>query len=404
MVQQLTAIIGILLSIILLTFNYRKRPETMYLGLFFTLLSLYNFSQYVITQSNSEFLVSIVYIHTGFIGYLIGPLLFFYVRNSLSDLHKFRKTDYLHFIPALIMIIASYKYIFLPWELKEQIAGEIINDKFAFIRFNREYIGWLIPTKFNVLFRYVSVLFYSIFSIRLVYLKDWKNVINQKIKTLNVHSKWLLFLLSTVALLSLTQTIVIIKTVIDYSLQIYQQNTTFHLISGTLLMGTILLPFFYPSVLYGIGNFYVNKDLSEKIKSQPEIETKTNDIVINHEFDIKYMNYIGTLVNKCMEIEKPYLQKDCNIGYLAKILNIPGHHLLYYFREIKQQSFNDYRNEWRVIHAKKLIDEIKTKDYTIEAIGLLSGFTSKNAFFVAFKKFTGLTPGAYSSGELGNDE
>lgn len=407
MVQQLTTLIGMLLSIILVSFNFRKRPETIYLGLFFALLSLYNFSQYVIMQSDSVILTGIVFIHFGFLGYIIGPVLFFYVRNSLTDQHSFRKSDYLHFLPALIMIVASYKYLILPWESKKLIAGELITDDFAFIRYNREYIGWLIPTKFNVLFRYVSVLFYAIFSIRLVYLKKWKYVKNIKFKLVPLHIKWLLFLLSFVALLSLTQTIVVIKTILDYSLQIYQQNTTFHFVSGTLLLGTILLPFFYPSILYGIGNFHVNNDLSEKIKSQSELndfiyetESKPNEGNNIPEFDIKYMTYIADLVQKCMETEKPYLQKDCNISYMAKILNIPGHHLLYYFRETKQQSFNDYRNQWRVSHAKLLIDQMKTKDYTIEAIGLLAGFSSKNAFFVAFKKFTGITPGTYASTEL----
>lgn len=407
MVQQLTSLIGMLLSIILVTFNFRKRPETLFLGLFFLLLCLYNFSQYVITQSNSVLLVSIVFIHTGFIGYLIGPVIFFYVRNSLSDNHKFRKTDLLHFMPAIIMILASYKYFILPWESKEMIANEIIKDDFAFIRFNKEYVGWLIPTKFNVLFRYVLVCLYSILSIRLV-LKQIKKIGQRiKLKNISLHSKWLLFLLTTVALLSFTQSVVIIKTVLDYSLKIYQHNTAFHLVSGTLLLGILLLPFFYPTVLYGVGTFYIDSDLSKKINiksdrsnSELKIETITEESNNIPEFDSKYMTYIREVTNKCMEIEKPYLQKDCNVAYLSKILNIPSYHLMYYFREIKHQSFNDYRNEWRVNHAKKLIDELKTTDYTLEAIGLLSGFSSKNAFFVAFKKFTGLTPGAYSSNDL----
>lgn len=32
---------------------------------------------------------------------------------------------------------------------------------------------------------------------------------------------------------------------------------------------------------------------------------------------------------------------------------------------------------------------------TLEAIGMLSGFLTRNTFFTAFKKFEGISPGAY---------
>jgi len=51
----------------------------------------------------------------------------------------------------------------------------------------------------------------------------------------------------------------------------------------------------------------------------------------------------------------------------------------------------------RVRHAKKLIKEGKTKELTLEAIGQLSGFSTRNTFFMAFKKVEGISPGAYSS-------
>jgi YesN/AraC family two-component response regulator len=92
----------------------------------------------------------------------------------------------------------------------------------------------------------------------------------------------------------------------------------------------------------------------------------------------------------------PYLQPECNIAYISKLIKIPVHHLGYYFREIKKQHFNDYRNEWRVRHAKKLISEGKVDEMTLEAIGKLSGFASRSAFLVAFKKAEGKTPNAFA--------
>jgi AraC-like DNA-binding protein len=94
---------------------------------------------------------------------------------------------------------------------------------------------------------------------------------------------------------------------------------------------------------------------------------------------------------------RPYLQHDFNMAKLSVMVNIPVHHLAYYFREVKKISFTDFRNRWRVDHAKKLICEGKSKDLTLEAIGILSGFSSRNTFLNAFKKAEGISPSAYLS-------
>jgi len=80
---------------------------------------------------------------------------------------------------------------------------------------------------------------------------------------------------------------------------------------------------------------------------------------------------------------------------MAKLTGIPAHHLAYYFREEKKQAFNDYRNEWRVGHAKKLIRDGKAKELTLEAIGLLSGFSTRNTFYTSFKRVEGVSPSTY---------
>jgi len=98
-----------------------------------------------------------------------------------------------------------------------------------------------------------------------------------------------------------------------------------------------------------------------------------------------------------MRETRPYLQPGFNLPQLSAQIQIPVHHLGYYFREIKRQTFNDYRNEWRINHAKKLIEEGKASEITLEAIGMLSGFSSRNAFITDFKKVEGVSPGSYAS-------
>jgi AraC-like DNA-binding protein len=117
----------------------------------------------------------------------------------------------------------------------------------------------------------------------------------------------------------------------------------------------------------------------------------------NSKFESDYLNLAESLTEQCMEDFRPYLQQDFNMARLSVLVNIPVHHLAYYFREVKKTSFTDFRNRWRVEYAKKLILEGKSNDLTLEAIGMLSGFSSRNTFLNAFKKAEGISPSAYLS-------
>ena len=114
------------------------------------------------------------------------------------------------------------------------------------------------------------------------------------------------------------------------------------------------------------------------------------------------MKQIGSKVDECMQDLQPYLQNDCNLAYMAKLTGIPAHHLAYYFRDERRQPFNEYRNHWRVQHAKKLIREGRAKELTLEAIGLLSGFSTRNTFYTAFRKIEGSPPSTFVDKQSGN--
>ena len=96
-----------------------------------------------------------------------------------------------------------------------------------------------------------------------------------------------------------------------------------------------------------------------------------------------------------MQEFQTFLQPDLNLNRFSDIIQLPAHHLAYYFREVKQQTFNDYCNECRVEYAKSLMREGKTGELTLEAVGILSGFTNRSTFFRAFKKVEDISPGSF---------
>ena len=63
-------------------------------------------------------------------------------------------------------------------------------------------------------------------------------------------------------------------------------------------------------------------------------------------------------------------------------------------------NFTGYLKSLRVQKAKKMLLEDSFEDYTIESIGIESGFLSRSSFYSAFKKHTGLSPSNWRKDKL----
>ncbi|MGD9931741.1 MAG: helix-turn-helix domain-containing protein [Mangrovibacterium sp.] len=207
---------------------------------------------------------------------------------------------------------------------------------------------------------------------------------------------WLIILLGFTLTLVVCQIFLVIRSFEMHFADLFFTFNILRLLSVAGLIGLLLSPFFFPAILYGMPRMPKPKEQlkSEKVKT----EKSANDSeLITNSFELDYLKSIGQKSDSFMKELQPYLQPDCNLAYFSKLLNIPAHHLAYYFREVKKQPFNDFRNEWRVNHAKALIKEGKASEITLEAIGSLSGFSSRNAFIADFKKSEGVSPSVFAS-------
>jgi len=161
------------------------------------------------------------------------------------------------------------------------------------------------------------------------------------------------------------------------------------------LTGLLISPFFFPGILYGLPQFPTGE--TDTPRTSHSVSSRVIEKKNVPQFEEDYLDQIRMKIETCMDNDRPYLQADCNIASVARLTSLPVHHLSYYFREVNKQSFNDFRNKLRVDHAKKLIREGKAKELTLEAIGILSGFSTRNTFYTAFKKVEGMSPSGYSS-------
>lgn len=393
------SILGIFLSLILLYFNVRKNSSTIYLGVFFLLISLYGFFQYVLLYSKSILLIALFLANLAFFSsplYLIGPMLYGYVRSVLTDDSHLKRNDFWHLLPMIVFFIAALPMSFIPWSAKVDLATEAVMN----VGFIHTYKATFLDNIFSVLAIYLSrpilVLVYTIYSIGLLINYSMQRKVSKVFAGQYFMTKWLYLLLGFLLILEVTQVLLIIKAFkMDFS-ELFFTLDLLRVLSVFGLVGLLISPFFFPEILYGLPRFpesgltsNTEKVISDRVPDNPEKKT-------NH-FESNYVHYINEKADFCMKEAKPYLKHDFNLVHLSVQTQIPVHHLSYYFREVKKQHFNDYRNQWRIDHAKNLIRKGRANEFTLETIGLQSGFSSRNTFLNTFKKVEGITPSTFAA-------
>ncbi|WP_271406815.1 helix-turn-helix domain-containing protein [Tenacibaculum soleae] len=119
----------------------------------------------------------------------------------------------------------------------------------------------------------------------------------------------------------------------------------------------------------------------EKNLANKEIFTKENHYYKKLEKLCKEQHiYKDTSLDRVKVAEK----LDISVGYLSQIINT-----------IRNENFNTYINTYRVEAVKKMIVDSEFDNYSLLAISMEAGFTSKTTFNKSFKKITGITPNEY---------
>jgi len=393
------SIVGIFLSLILLFFNAGKNRSTLYLGLVFLLIGLYAFYQYILVYSKSVEMVGVLL--TGFIFffpplYLIGPMLFWYIRSVLTDHSSLKRSDLWHLIPMVIYFLFSLPYSFVPISEKIDTAREVVANVGIIQGYTATGLSRIFSVQAIYLSRPLLLLIYTIGTgfllARYVLRKRLSGVFSGQ----HFMLIWLSHLLGFLFVLTISHILLIVKVFTMNFSQLFFTLNILRIISSAGMIGLLVSPFFFPAILYGLPRIPEVKNTGDPTKGQADSgirEEKKATLRLESE----YIQSIARKTDACMIEFQPYLQPEFNLTKLSILIDIPMHHLSYYFREIKKQHFMDYRNEWRIRHAKELIRKGKIRDLTIEAIAELSGFTNRNSFSTTFQRIEGITPSVFAS-------
>jgi AraC-like DNA-binding protein/CRP-like cAMP-binding protein len=94
---------------------------------------------------------------------------------------------------------------------------------------------------------------------------------------------------------------------------------------------------------------------------------------------------------------KPYQQKDLKLSLLAQAIDITPHKLSFLLNNHYKLNFGDFINTYRINSIKEQMTLPQNlQHFTIESMAYEAGFSSRSAFYNAFKKLMGTSPVEFS--------
>jgi len=168
---------------------------------------------------------------------------------------------------------------------------------------------------------------------------------------------------------------------------LYDLYITIWIIQNYILPDSIFKSFLKGYYLfYFVFSYWI---LYKVFKKSNLLKTTENS---DFQFDSEELN---NKLEKAILEDKVFLDPNLTVKNLAKTIDSNEKYMSYLINKKYNKNFSNFINGHRIEYAKKILLEKEYKQYTIEAIGGLSGFNSKSGFNTIFKKSTGLTPSQY---------
>ena len=380
---------GIFTSFLLIYYFSSLNRSNGFLALFFLCCNWIVLIYYGLHYTGDPFWEGICFVHWLPLSYLLGPLLFYYVKTTVTDQNKLERIDLLHLIPAVFIAINCLPFTLLPFDQKASIAHEIINvtEKYT-LDFN------FVSFEFILVSRCLHLIIYCVLSV--VYFNRISKKRLASFGTLSsnhlILKRWI-YLLCTIQLVISSNSILHMLTVVgihfDFQSEGYTQIFTskkhyFGVAGGGFFLQNLLL-FLFPKILYGNVSFIPEQgNILNEFKSILPKKRKNVTFDLDIEEDLTF--YLQSL---------PFTKKEFSLAQMAFDLKISERTLSLYFNNKLGLSFSDWRKKIRIDYAIQMIKSGDSKKITIEAISSNAGFASRSKFIDAFKELVGETPSAY---------
>lgn len=137
----------------------------------------------------------------------------------------------------------------------------------------------------------------------------------------------------------------------------------------------------------GIYNFGIQRDRMQIKKFE-----RLNPVVQKVK---KQENIHLEKLQKLIIEEKKYRDPVLSLESIANEMNLSKSYLSRLINSELDTTFNEFVNQERINEVKRYLENDEFKNYTLVAMGLEAGFSSKTTFYTIFKKYTGMTPSEF---------
>jgi AraC-like DNA-binding protein len=366
--------IGYLVGLVLISSGLKGKKSNIFLGLNFMFLTYSSFIVWLITTG---YFVKFPQLYrTGNLtGLLFIPLMYLYISREVGK-KTYSAFDFIHLLPALVFIVDFWPIFALPVDQKLSLIKAEISNPALFTQFSQSRF---FHENFYTPARSFLLAFYWSFSVYLI-VKGSKNQLSKGFA--KEWFGWIKIFLGFESLVFLPSFFInwVIEPITAYYLA--------HFSIVILNVGTGLSLLFFPKILYGLDKeLYETKPLIRKSKTE-----------ILEQISEKKITEIKNKIEVVIQVEKKYLKQGYSINDLSNDTGIPSYLLTLYINNILSTSFPDLINKERIEECCKMMSSGNYAHFATEGFAQLCGFSNRNTFSLAFRKYKGVTPSSYFKG------
>ena len=321
----------------------------------------------------------------GWASFSFAPLAYLYVRSVLEQSFRFKKWDFLFFIPALIHAIGHFPFYIKSSEEKISFLRTVIQNPKLITLEPESWLpdGYALPLRIMVGTVATAGQF--------LLLHKWKKKYTPEFLGQEQNRstyQWLFFFTVVNAIF---WSLILLEYIFHFGGKPNLNLTLLLTISGTILFVSIYL-LLQPQILYGFKGW--NREpaaelpiIPDAVKNVAEPETRKTSLSFEQGQEIKRS------LEDHFEKNLPFRKRGYMISDLSRELDLPAYMLSAFINQEYGKNFNELINEYRVNYlVNEMRSSIDHSQYTLEALGNLAGFNSRAAFIASVKKTTGKKP------------
>ncbi len=347
---------------LLLFHKGRKHPPSLMLAIYASVEVLTNGLNSLTLSGGNSFFDQFPVLHFIYkpLYCLWVPLFYFYIRYCFSSGFKLNKKHLIHFIPFVAFLI----FFLLIWMLKgNHYIWENLYQQGTFL--NNTALAVDLTVK-------VQYLFYNFLTIRLLFHIEKKRTLQKQTASSGIDIRWLRFIVYGYALGGLGGIAVMVVDLINSPI--------------ASLVNLISISYFF---LFFFAIFY-NTITHKLFSEEEEVKPKSGNLPSTD------MQFLMKRIEELVAVQKMYLEPELNLQQIATALNEKERNISQAINTIQQRNLNDYINSLRIEHACRLL--LADREKPVFEVMYESGFNTKGAFNLAFKKTIGKTPTQYREG------